>query len=126
MPVPPVPLAEMPARLEAFLTKSGGGAARVAACKPLAGGASREMFAVDVVFETGPNEGVHPLVLRRDLGGRIYEQSLDREQEFRVIGAAHEDGVLVPAARWFCDDAAVLGGPFFLQDRVQGETIGRR
>ena len=121
-----LPLAEMPARLEAFLTAEAGGRARVTACKPLAGGASREMFAVDVSIEGGPHEGVHALVLRRDLGGRIYEQSLERGEEFRVIVAAHRAGVLVPAARWLCEDTSVLGAPFFLQDRIEGETIGRR
>jgi aminoglycoside phosphotransferase (APT) family kinase protein len=122
----PVPLSEMPARLEAFLTAETGGRARVTACKPLAGGASREMFAVDVTIDGGPHEGAHALVLRRDLGGRIYEQSLERAEEFRVIVAARAAGVRVPAARWPCTDASVLGSPFFLQDRIEGETIGRR
>jgi len=122
----PVPLAEMPARLEAFLTAEASGRARVIACKPLAGGASREMFAVDVSIEGGPHAGAHALVLRRDLGGRIYEQSLERVDEFRVILAARSAGVLVPAARWLSEDPEVLGVPFFLQDRIEGETIGRR
>jgi aminoglycoside phosphotransferase (APT) family kinase protein len=34
--------------------------------------------------------------------------------------------VCVPAARWLSEDADVLGAPFFLQDRIEGETIGRR
>jgi aminoglycoside phosphotransferase (APT) family kinase protein len=121
-----VPLSEMPARLGAFLASAAGGAARVTACKPLAGGASREMFAVDVAIEGGPQAGAHALVLRRDLGGRIYEQSLERGEEFEVIVAARAAGVLVPQARWLSEDALVLGAPFFLQDRICGETIGRR
>jgi aminoglycoside phosphotransferase (APT) family kinase protein len=124
--VEPLALSEMSARLEAFLTAEAGGRARVTALSPLAGGASREMFTVDVVLEGGPHEGAHALVLRRDLGGRIYEQSLERGEEFRVLLAARAGGVCVPAARWLCEDAEVLGAPFFLQDRIEGETIGRR
>jgi aminoglycoside phosphotransferase (APT) family kinase protein len=116
----------MPARLEAFLTEQAGGEARVTTLEPLAGGASREMFAVDVAIDGGPNAGALRLVLRRDLGGRIYEQSLERAEEFRVLVAAREAGVLVPAPRWLCEDPEVLGGPFFLQDRAGGETVGRR
>ena len=58
--------------------------------------------------------------------GRVYEQSLDRGDEFRVLVAARAAGVLVPAARWLSEGAEVLGTPFFLQDRITGETIGRR
>src|SRR5581483_8528831 len=51
---------------------------------------------------------------------------LSREQEFRVLQAAHQAGVLAPRPRWLCNDSNVLGKPFFLMDRVEGESVGRR
>jgi aminoglycoside phosphotransferase (APT) family kinase protein len=84
------------------------------------------MFSVDLEIEGGSSPGIFALVLRRDLGGRIYEQSLERGEEFRVIVAARDARVLVPRARWLCEDPEVLGAPFFLQDRIEGVTIGRR
>jgi aminoglycoside phosphotransferase (APT) family kinase protein len=84
------------------------------------------MFSVDVEIDGGSSPGIFALVLRRDLGGRIYEQSLERDQEYRVIVLAREADVAVPRARWLCEDAEVLGSPFFLQDRIEGVTIGRR
>ncbi len=120
------PLSDLSARLEAFLSEAAGGNAHVTAFRPLAGGASREMFAVDVRVDGGPEAGSHALVLRRDLGGRIYAKSLERAEEYEVIARAHAAGVRVPKVRWLCEDAKVLGAPFFLQDRLEGETIGRR
>jgi aminoglycoside phosphotransferase (APT) family kinase protein len=119
-------LPAMRSRLEEFLSRETGGTARVVAFEPLAGGASREMFSIDVEIEAGKMPGIYQLVLRRDLGGRIHEQSLDRGDEFRVIVAALEAGVSVPRAHWLSEDPEILGTPFFLQDRVQGVTIGRR
>jgi aminoglycoside phosphotransferase (APT) family kinase protein len=126
MTTPPPELAEQQARLEAFVSAQARGKAKVLAVRPLAGGASREMFAVDVAVEGGPEPGTHALVLRRDLGGRIYALSLERAGEYEVIARAHAAGVKVPRVRWLCTDPAVLGAPFFFQDRLEGETIGRR
>src|SRR5260370_34010813 len=98
----------------------------ISAARELTGGASRETWAVDVEIESGPEAGRHALVLRRDMGGTIHDEALTREQEFRLIAVAHQGGVMVPRPRWFCGDPAVLGSPFFLMDRLEGESVGRR
>jgi aminoglycoside phosphotransferase (APT) family kinase protein len=112
--------------LEAFLTKTVGAPTKVTAARPLAGGASRDAWAVDVEVAGGLDAGRHALVLRRDLGGEIDDRALSRAQEFRVLHAAHAAGVRAPRPRWLCDDPAVLGAPFFLMDRLEGESVGRR
>jgi aminoglycoside phosphotransferase (APT) family kinase protein len=114
------------ARLETWLTATVGGPARVTAARQLTGGASRESWAVDVEVGGGPEAGRHALVLRRDLGGLIQDEALTREQEFRVLVVAHRRGVRAPRPRWLCTDPAVLGVPFFLMDRLEGESVGRR
>jgi len=113
-------------RLESFLTDAAGGPARVLEAHPLAGGASREAWSVDVEIASGPQAGRHALVLRRDLGGTIHRDSLSREQEFAVLRAAHAGGVRAPRPLWCCADPAVLGRPFFLMERLPGEAVGRR
>jgi aminoglycoside phosphotransferase (APT) family kinase protein len=113
---------DLAARLEAFLTKTVGAPAKVVAARPLAGGASRDAWAVDVEVSGGR----HALVLRRDLGGEIDDRALSRAQEFRLLQAVHAAGVAAPRPRWLCDDPAVLGAPFFLMDRLEGEAVGRR
>jgi aminoglycoside phosphotransferase (APT) family kinase protein len=117
---------EIGARLEAFLGTTLGVPVRVTAARQLTGGASRESWAVDVEVSGGPEAGPHALVLRRDLGGTIHDEALSREQEFQVLTVAYRAGVLVPRPRWVCPDPAILGVPFFLMDRLEGESVGRR
>jgi aminoglycoside phosphotransferase (APT) family kinase protein len=113
-------------RLETFLGTTVSAPVRVCAARQLTGGASRESWAVDIEVAAGPEAGQHALVLRRDMGGVIQDEALSREQEFRVLGVAYRSGVLAPRPRWLCADPAVLGAPFFLMDRLEGESVGRR
>jgi aminoglycoside phosphotransferase (APT) family kinase protein len=117
-----ITLKDCPARLEAFLAEKAGAPARVLGLRQLAGGASRQTWAVDA--EVGGRS--EALVLRADAGGEIDDSALTREQELAVLQRAHEGGVLVPRPRWGCADPAVLGAPFFLMDRLEGESVGRR
>src|SRR5262245_35889284 len=113
-------------RLETFLAHATGAHIKVTGARQLAGRASRESWSIDVE-QAGPGVSQSlALVLRRDMGGTIHDESLTRDQEFHVIAAAHEAGVLVPRPRWVCNDSSVLNAPFFLMDRLEGETVGRR
>jgi aminoglycoside phosphotransferase (APT) family kinase protein len=89
---------------------------------PLAGGASRESWQVDLRIESGPEAGAYSLVLRRDQHSKIQPDALDRSSEFLLIAQAHSDGVQVPKPRW----SGELDRPYFLMDRVEGESIGTR
>ena len=113
---------DVTARLEAFLAAQAGAPARVTALRQLTGGASRDTWSFDADV-SGQQFG---LVLRRDLGGTITQEALSREHEFRLLEIAHAAGVLVPRPRWLCPDAAILGAPFFVMDRLEGESVGRR
>lgn len=107
------------AEVEAFLAGETDAPATVVKLQPLAGGASMETWALDVAV----GDAVLPLVLRRDMGQNMYADALTRPQEFRLLGVAHAAGVLAPRPRWLCADA---GRPYFLMDRLSGESIGRR
>jgi aminoglycoside phosphotransferase (APT) family kinase protein len=114
---------ELRQELATFIGASAGGEARVTGLRPIAGGASRETWAVDVTVAAGPEAGEHALVMRRDMQTTMNPNALDRAQEFRLLQAAHRAGVLAPRPRWLAAHAAP---PFFLMDRVEGESIGRR
>jgi aminoglycoside phosphotransferase (APT) family kinase protein len=87
----------------------------------LAGGASRELWAFDLVRGDGRRE---PLVLRRDPPGHWTEGS--RGAEFALLRAAAGAGVPVPRVLWCADDPAVLGAGGFVMEHVAGETLARR
>jgi aminoglycoside phosphotransferase (APT) family kinase protein len=82
----------------------------------LAGGASKEAWAVDVDGE--------PLLVRRAAGSVIHRHTLSLENEFAVLQAAHAAGVRVPKPLRYISDLA--GREAFVMERLEGETIGRR
>jgi aminoglycoside phosphotransferase (APT) family kinase protein len=82
----------------------------------LAGGASKEAWAVDAVGE--------PLLVRRAAVGVIHRHTLSLADEFAVIEAAFEAGVKVPRPVLYIEDLA--GREAFVMERIPGETIGRR
>jgi aminoglycoside phosphotransferase (APT) family kinase protein len=88
--------------------------------KLLAGGASKEAWAVDVCGRDGSLE----LLVRRAAGGVIHADTLSLEHEYRVLEAADAAGVRVPRPYGYLGE---LGGrEAFAMERVVGETIGRR
>ena len=89
----------------------------VADARLLAGGASKEAWAVDLA------DG-RKLLVRRALTGVIHRDTLTLEQEFRVLEAAHAAGVKVPRPVAYLGE--LEGREAFAMERVDGETIGRR
>ena len=82
----------------------------------LAGGASKEAWAVD-------SDG-RELLIRRAAGGVIHQGTLTLEHEFEVLRAAHEAGVKVPEPIAYLGE--VEGREAFVMERIKGETIGRQ
>lgn len=116
-------------RLEDFVReRSGGAAVQVEGLRRMAGGASRQVWALDAVLDGGGSR--LELVLRIDPAPRP-APGLDvgaggLEGEFRLLETLHAKGLQVPRVYWLCDDPAWLGGPFYLMQRIEGETVPRR
>lgn len=83
----------------------------------LAGGASKEAWAVDTAHG-------RELLVRRAAGGVIHKGTLSLQDEFEVLVAAREAGVKVPEPIAYLGE--VEGREAFVMERVHGETIGRR
>ena len=82
----------------------------------LAGGASKEAWAVDA--------GGERLLVRRAAVGVIHRHTLSLADEFAVLAAAYEAGVKVPRPILYIAD--LDGREAFVMERLEGETIGRR
>jgi aminoglycoside phosphotransferase (APT) family kinase protein len=82
----------------------------------LAGGASKEAWAVDA--------GGEALLVRRAAVGVIHRHTLSLKDEFEVLTAAHEAGVKVPRPILYIE--SLDGREAFVMERLRGETIGRR
>lgn len=82
----------------------------------LAGGASKEAWAVDA--------GGERLLVRRAAVTVMHHHTLTLAQEYAVIEAAFEAGVKVPRPYGYLADLA--GREAFAMERLEGDTIGRR
>ena len=121
------PAQGLPARknaLEAFVRQaSGAEAVEVRSTRTLAGGAIQENWLVEIEARGGTLDGRHELVLRTDAPSGV-AVSLSRAQEFRLLQAAWDAQVTVPEPLLLCEDAGVLGKPFYLMRRVGGTAVG--
>jgi aminoglycoside phosphotransferase (APT) family kinase protein len=89
----------------------------VSELRQLAGGASKEAWAVDLA------DG-RELLVRRASVGVIHRDTLTLEQEFEVLESAQRAGVRAPRPIAYLGE--IGGREAFAMERVEGETIGRR
>jgi aminoglycoside phosphotransferase (APT) family kinase protein len=89
----------------------------------LSGGASRETFELDLFDAL--DGGREPLILQRVRAGPL-SASFSMESEARLLAAAAAGGVHVAPVVAASDDPGVLGAPFLVMGRIEGETIARR
>ena len=83
--------------------------------KPMAGGGSCEVFAVDRAGER--------MVLRRGPERANTSRAHDVLREYRILDAIKDRGVRIPRPIASCADPSVFGSPFFLMERVDGAPI---
>ena len=81
----------------------------------LAGGQSNPTYRVQA--------GGRDLVLRKQPLGQLVAGAHAIDREYRVMQALAGSQVPVPAMRAYCDDASLLGTPFYLMDFVPGRML---
>jgi aminoglycoside phosphotransferase (APT) family kinase protein len=89
----------------------------------LSGGASRETWAFDL-FDALDGSSEH-LILQRVRAGPM-AAAFSMESESRLLAAAALAGVPVAPVVAASDDSSVVGSPFLVMGRIEGETIARR
>ncbi|MFO1198438.1 MAG: phosphotransferase family protein [Burkholderiaceae bacterium] len=92
--------------------------ARVEALARIFGGASRETWRFALRETLGGHEQLHRLILRRDPHASLIDT--ERRREFAAYRAFEDSDVPVPRTWWLEEDPAVLGGPFFVMDAIEG------
>jgi aminoglycoside phosphotransferase (APT) family kinase protein len=69
--------------------------------------------------------GATEYVLRRPPLGPVAATAHDMGREYRVLSVLHEGYPLAPRAYLYCEDAAVIGAPFFVMERRRGTVVRR-
>jgi aminoglycoside phosphotransferase (APT) family kinase protein len=106
--------------LARWLTEAWGRAVDVTGLRESSAGARRR----NVLFDAHVDGTVVPLAATILPTAEI--QIIDVATEAAVRSVAERCGVLVPHVHGVCTDTAYVGGPFFISDRIEGETVGRR
>ncbi|MCP3991610.1 MAG: phosphotransferase family protein [Actinomycetia bacterium] len=88
----------------------------------LSGGASRDTWSFDAVEASGAR---HPLIVQRTRS-LVVDAWVETETEACLIEAAQAAGVPVPDLTTWSADPTLLGLPFLILERVEGETIPQR
>jgi len=70
----------------------------------------------DASWHEGEEEKVEAFVVRKDPPASLLET--DREAEYGFYATFWGSTVPVPRMRWLESDASILGGPFFIMDRI--------
>lgn len=68
----------------------------------------------------------HEYVLRRPPHGSKVRSAHDMGREYRVLNALAPVYARAPKPHLYCEDAAVLGAPFYLMERVRGTVLRRK
>ena len=103
------------ARLAAWLERNLPGFAGPLAVRQFASGQSNPTFHLQ------SPAGEH--VLRKKPQGTLAESAHAIDREYRVLGALAAGDVPVPRTRVYCDDAAVIGTPFYVMDYQPGRIF---
>ena len=85
--------------------------------RQFSGGAANLTYLLDY----GPAE----YVLRRPPLGPVAASAHDMAREYRVLAVLHRAFPYAPRAFLYCDDAAIIGAPFFVMERRQGVVVRR-
>ncbi|MEO5694785.1 MAG: phosphotransferase, partial [Usitatibacter sp.] len=67
--------------------------------------------------------GARQYALRRKPPGKLLPSAHAVDREYRVMTALGETDVPVPRTHALCEDAEVIGTPFFLMDYVEGRVL---
>src|SRR4051812_14070935 len=103
------------APLEQYLTANANGFKGPLSVKQFKGGQSNPTY----MLETPQRK----YVLRRKPPGKLLPSAHAVDREFKVISALHAEGFPVPAPVLFCDEAAIVGTPFYVMSHVDGRVI---
>jgi aminoglycoside phosphotransferase (APT) family kinase protein len=115
-----------PARLAGWISQSlGGEPAELTDVQLIAGGRSNLTYRLTLSGAGGPG-GERALVLRRPPLGHVLPTAHDMSREFRVLSGLAGTEVPVAAPVAFCDDADVIGAPFYLMAYVPGVVLRSR
>jgi aminoglycoside phosphotransferase (APT) family kinase protein len=101
--------------LDAYLAKNLAGYSGRPEVRRFSGGQSNPTFLIE--------SGERRYVLRKKPAGDLLPSAHMIEREYRVLRALGDSAVPVPRTYLLCDDASLIGTPFYVMDHVAGRVL---
>lgn len=103
------------APLQDYLRAQGLAGAEAIQVSPLTGGQSNPTFRITA--------GGREYVLRKKPAGQLAPSAHAIDREYRVMRALQHSDVPVPRMLAYCEDASIVGTPFYVMDFLQGRVF---
>ncbi|NMM81445.1 phosphotransferase family protein [Acidovorax sp. SRB_14] len=103
------------APLQDYLRAQGLAGAEAIQVAPLSGGQSNPTFRIAA--------GAREYVLRKKPAGQLAPSAHAIDREYRVMRALQDSDVPVPRMLAYCEDASIVGTPFYVMDFLQGRVF---
>jgi aminoglycoside phosphotransferase (APT) family kinase protein len=87
-----------------------------------AGGWSHEIYVFYATWNEDGRAMRQGFCLRKDPGIGLLRELSNLRDQFRVIKALEPTPAPTPKAYWYEEDPSLLGGPFFVMEKVEGEV----
>lgn len=113
---------KLPGRLEAFIAAQTGDTVSVSGLRRLSAGLSWVTFSFEARITAGGETRVLELVLRIGPPDGLLAPFVARPEYLMLRALTNRPGLPLPHAYWYSDDRSVLGDPFLITGRVDGET----
>ncbi len=103
------------APLQDYLRAQGLAGSEAIQVVPLSGGQSNPTFRITA--------GAREYVLRKKPAGQLAPSAHAIDREYRVMRALQDSDVPVPRMLAYCEDASIVGTPFYVMDFLQGRVF---
>lgn len=91
--------------------------------KQPSGGWSDEAFIFDVGWETEGQSHQKGFAIRKQNKGGLMRENKNFYQQYKFLDRLSQSCDLpVPGVHWFETDESIIGGPFFVMDKLEGES----
>lgn len=87
-----------------------------------AGGWSHEIYIFYATWQENGREVRQGFCLRKDPGVGLLRELSSLKEQYRVIQALEPTAAPTPKVYWYEEDPTLLGGPFFVMEKVEGEV----
>jgi len=84
-------------------------------------GLSNETYYLDVAWQDKDGPKMRPMVLRRQPKDVVLFPDYDLEKQYRIMEKLANTDVPVPRVYWIEHDIGILGSPFYLMSKIEGQ-----